>query len=223
MPDKTKKLQDMTSLEAQQFILGAPDLIKDINTKFRLSKTSIDPDVRRSTTVDTGMLMTNLVLSGGIYPGGWYTFLGGEGSCKSTHMMQVLGMVFSNDVPLVFMWDYEGSVDAGYMQNIFGDKLNIQKLFGVEDLDNPGTWIIPPRIDYHAEDIGELFYRSMGRMLKQLPDKFYDKGNWYLGYDNTKENISRFSEENCKKFGFIKDRKLSKAKDSRDDKRKYRN
>lgn len=205
----TKTLAERTPLEATQFLLNTTNTLKDIHKTFRLSQSTIDPKIRRSTAVDTGMLMSNLLLAGGVYPGGWYTFFGPEQSCKSTHVMQILGMVFENNVPTVVHWDFEGSTDPGYMEQMFGDRLNVQRLFGVPDPNKAGEWVVEPRIDYQAADIGEVFYKAMGKLLKSLPDKFYTDDEWWLAFDNSKENISRFSEENCKKLGIEKNKKLS--------------
>ena len=66
---------------------------------------------QRGKSVHTGMLMLDLVLGGGIAPGGMYTFVGPEGSCKST-ATQTIMLYGAGMVPMVRQWDYEGSIYA---------------------------------------------------------------------------------------------------------------
>ncbi|QJT70977.1 protein RecA [Vibrio phage vB_VcorM_GR7B] len=175
-------------------LLGVSSLLDDMEREFKLASSSTDTDARSSTCVSSGLLMTDLMLAGGIYGGGWYTILGPEGSCKTTHLMCWLEQLFMSDIPIIQHWDYEGSTTPDYMQSILegrGSKLDVKRLFGLRDPDHPEKWAVEPRIRYYPESEGERFYKAVGNLLKRLPDKLCINGIWYLGFERTKQNISR--------------------------------
>ncbi|QJT71190.1 protein RecA [Vibrio phage vB_VcorM_GR11A] len=175
-------------------LLGVTKELDDLEREFKLAASSVDTEARKSTCVSSGLLMTDLMLAGGIYGGGWYTILGPEGSCKTTHLMCWLEQLFMSDIPIIQHWDYEGSTTPDYMQSILegrGSKLDVRNLFGQRHPDKPDEWLVEPRIRYYPESEGERFYKAVGNLLKRLPDKMCINGIWYLGFERTKTNISR--------------------------------
>ena len=54
--------------------------------------------------ISTGMLALDLVLSGGLMSGGWYSAVGGEQSCKTTTCMtQMCRQAVVRQVPILAM------------------------------------------------------------------------------------------------------------------------
>ena len=89
------------------------DTLDSIEKDFSLSGSGLSRDERRMNTVS---LAIDLVLGGGITAGGWYTFVGGEQSSKSTLANSTMAMAVNSSIPIVSMWDYEGcfSDDTGW-------------------------------------------------------------------------------------------------------------
>ena len=109
-------------------LLDATANIEQIQKKFKLAGASTDIDIRRSTAVSTGLLMTDVLLNGGIYPSGWYTFFGPEQSAKSTHMMSVMVNLVESNVPIVLYFDAEGCVTEDVHIRCGGRDLRISDL-----------------------------------------------------------------------------------------------
>lgn len=87
------------------------------------------------------------------------------------------------------------STTPDYIQNILeaqGSNIDVRHIFGMRHPELQDKWIIPPRMRYYAESEGERFYIAMGQMLKALPDKVCVNGDWYLGFERTKQNISKY-------------------------------
>ena len=59
-------------------------VLDDIEVDIGLSQVDIKSN---KITTSTGLLSLDLMLSGGMVTGGWYTMFGGEQSCKSTLVM----------------------------------------------------------------------------------------------------------------------------------------
>ena len=183
-------------------LLGATQLLEDNAKEFRLAGAHLDADVRRSTVASTGLLMSDILLGGGIFPGGWYTFYGMEGSAKSTHMMSIMTALLKSRVPIVRFFDAEGSSSADYIETIAttldpSSDGNIRDIFGVKD---PATeeWVVEPRIWYAPENSLEAVWQSAASVMRSLPDKFYDKKRWWLQFENTKDNISYFAGDSSR-------------------------
>ena len=99
-------------------LLDVSQTIEEVQRRFDLAGMSLNSEVRNSTIISSGMLMTDILLNGGIYPGGWYTFFGPEQSAKSTHMMTVMVSLANSQVPLIMYMDAEGSTSEEYIESI---------------------------------------------------------------------------------------------------------
>lgn len=141
---------------------------------------------QRGKSVHTGMLMLDLVLGGGIAPGGMYTFVGPEGSCKST-ATQTIMLYGAGMVPMVRQWDYEGSSTPDYLENIIrvnNLKLSITDLLGVKD--KSGKIVKPGKVGYNSVDVLETFFEFEAAMLRRMPDKLFIDGKWWYVFDDDK-------------------------------------
>lgn len=153
----------------------------------------------RSTT-STGLLSLDLVLSGGLVTGGWYTFFGGEQSSKSTlAMTQIAKAAVEGKIPILLYFDFEGSLSESidYMLSIAksnGFKGTMQDLFGVQD-PKTGKYIVKPLIRRYQESVAERFFDLVAKLERRLPDKVYRNEKWWLVYENTKENISKYKSQ----------------------------
>ena len=170
--------------------------IEKMETKFDLSSMTVD---KKEPRFNTGLLSLNLLMAGGLLGGGWYTFFGGEQSCKSTTAMTVLSSIMSqkNFIGKASYFDYEGSSQAEYIENIMGYmgvKDNIEKVFGVRD-DDTGEWIVPARVRYYQPDNGEMFFNYMAKIEKSLPDKVRISDDWFYIYEGSKADLSKMAKQ----------------------------
>jgi RecA/RadA recombinase len=171
------------------------DLMDGIERKFKLATTVTSLEARKSSYLSTGLLGTDLMLGGGILPGAWYTFFGGEASAKSTHLFHILQGALLTNVPIILVFDFEGSADPVYIENMVNVTQNpsrqipITDIFGSRDME--GNWVIKPRARLYSESVAEVFFDSMASLFRNLPDKEYLEGQWYYVYQNTKENRAK--------------------------------
>lgn len=164
--------------------------IDAMEKRFGLTAMSVSEGEDR---LSTGLLQIDLQLAGGLLPGGWYTFFGGEQSAKTTLATTVLGSIVT-DAEFKgrgMLFDYEGSFQADYAENMWrymnkGKAISAQNVFGVPD--ENGEWVIKPRVRYYAPNVGNDFFNAIARLEKVLPDVIQIDGKFYLIYENTKAN-----------------------------------
>lgn len=180
------------------------DLLDSVEKQFRLTQTTTDMEARRSSYLSTGLLTTDLILGGGLLPGAWYTIYGQEQSAKSTSTLHIMKSACNYDIPIILSFDFEGSSDPIYTQNILntlGEGLTLDEMFGKKN--GKGKWIVKPRVRLYTESVAETFFDSMASLFRALPDKLFVDGQWYLVYERTKANISAYSK--------IADKQLSQS------------
>ena len=158
--------------------------------------------------MNTGLLAYN-VLTGGIKPA-MYTSAGFEQGGKTTGALALMAAAVKQDVPLVALWDYEGSTanSLDYVANVlktFGVKIPPKDLFGRKD-PATGKWLVPPRVRYVAETRGEKYFDWLATVLKELPDKKFVAGKWWLVFDESNKKHkaqvgSRADSNMARKYG----------------------
>ena len=156
-----------------------------VEKRFKLTANMTD---RFEYAVSSGLLVSDLILGGGLIAGGMYTFAGMEQSAKSTYILNFLRCVLGlEQQPNVIQYlDGEGSLDPRYFNNMFGPKFKDKEVFGVRD--STGVWVIKPRIRYYPENRGELLLTALNGLLRRLPDKELLDGKWYYVFENTVPN-----------------------------------
>ena len=168
-------------------------------------KISSQDAARFALRVSTGQLALDMFLSGGIVPGGWYTFSGGEQSCKSTLTMSIMASLIKlSYTGISAVFDYEGSTDAEYVAGqlkTFGVTVDAKTIFGVRDPDDEKKWLIKPRIRYYAPENGTRFFDFMSMLRRRLPKKIVEKdGSAWLYFENNKENAKKVAGQYDKKW-----------------------
>jgi len=158
--------------------------------------------------LSTGLLALD-ILTGGIKPA-MYTSAGFEQGGKTTGALALMAAAVVQDVPMIAFFDYEGSTanSLGYVANVlrtFGVKIPPKDLFGRKD-PSTGKWIVKPRVRYVPETRGEKFYDWLSAVLRDMPDKKYVAGNWWLVYDEGnkrhKAAVGEFADrEMARKYG----------------------
>lgn len=146
--------------------------------------------------MSTGLLCLDLQMGGGIRAG-MYTHAGAEQSCKTTTALTIMASAVKQAVPLLELFDYEGSTKNSkrYVRSILkgaGVKMSIDELFGKKDDD--GKWVIRPRVRYHAESVGEKFFDYLSEVLRTLPDKKFINKKWWLVFEDSKVNKAKYEE-----------------------------
>ena len=145
-----------------------------------------------SSTVDvvppmsSGLLALDLVMGGGIRPC-MLTGAGEEQCAKTTVALHVMGSAIKANIPFIAFVDYEGSTKNSkpYVHSILkgqGIKLTMDQVFGKPAKSGKG-WEVPPRVRYRSEVILERFYDWLSEVLRELPDKRYVEGRWWLVFD----------------------------------------
>lgn len=147
--------------------------------------------------MSTGSLCLDLVMGGGIRAA-WYTNFGPEQSAKTTGALLVLASAIKQNVPLTALRDFEGSTgnSVPYVTSIMktnGVAMDRVQLFGQKD-QKTGKWIVPPRIRYSASTRGVGFFNWFVAVLTRLPDKKMLEGEWWLVYEDTKENQATYGK-----------------------------
>lgn len=92
-----------------------------------------------------------------------------------------------------------------YVQSILkgsGINLTVDQVFGKKDKET-GKWVTPPRVRYRAETVLERFYDWLSQILRELPDKRYVAGKWWLVFDEK-------NKKHVAKVGEFADRTMSK-------------
>jgi len=204
-----KKPKVKTTKISKMAAFNGDDLLDDIQHEVGLVSTMASHTKR----VSTGSLSLDLILSGGIVPGGWYTFFGGEQSSKSTLAMTQIAQAAikkqadieaGRDAPLIAYFDYEGSFSPDYFMSIarsLGFKGTIQDMFGIQD--DKGVYIKKGLVRRFQVNIGELFFAFQRKLQRELPDKMYRQGKWWKVYPaklTDKKGKSKAVNENLKQY-----------------------
>lgn len=147
--------------------------------------------------MSTGLLVMDLLYGGGIRPG-WYTHFGREQSCKTTGALTIMASAIKHKVPLIAFCDYENSTRNSkiYVGNILqgmGVTTPIDEIFGKHNK-KTGDWEIPPKVRFRSESRGDVFFTWLHNILVALPDKRCINGEWWVVFDETKENVAKLGE-----------------------------
>jgi recombination protein RecA len=162
------------------------DIMDGIEKDYGLLSTGLDKNERR---VSTGMLVLDILTGRGLSGGGWYTLFGAEQSAKSTTAMTMNTSFLNSNVPILQYWDYEGSTEPNYVENIMqaqGIKVPVEQLFGLRNPET-GQWIIKPRVRLYQETVAERFFDAIAKLLRSLPDKVKMGDDYFFIYPNSKE------------------------------------
>jgi RecA/RadA recombinase len=172
-------------------------------------KQGVDSDLMDAVVpLSTGLLMLDIVYGGGIRPA-MMTHAGWEQSCKTTGALTIMAAAIKAKIPICSLWDFEGSTanSKKYVANILrtsGLKVSVDEVFGKKD-PNTGKWLVAPMVRYHSETLGEKFFDWLSETLRQLPDKKYVAGKWWLVYEDNKANKAKIGDftvaSMAKKYG----------------------
>lgn len=159
--------------------------------------------------MSTGNLQTDIILGGGIRSC-MITGAGNEQCAKTTLALTAMAAAIKEEIPFIAFCDAEGSTKNSkpYVQSILkgsGIKLTIDQVFGKKDK-STGKWLIAPRVRYRATSILERFYDWLSEILRELPDKRYVAGNWWLVFDEKNKKhvakVSQFADKDmARRFG----------------------
>jgi len=144
--------------------------------------------------MSTGNLCTDMILGEGMRPC-MLTGAGNEQAAKTTLALVAMANAIKEEIPIIAWWDYEGSTKNSkpYVASVLktgGINLSIDQIFGKKDK-KTGKWITPPRVRYRAETILERFYDWLSEVLRDLPDKRYVEGEWWLIFEDDKKKGTR--------------------------------
>jgi RecA/RadA recombinase len=158
--------------------------------------------------MSTGWLTLDIIMGGGIRPA-WYTSYGPEQSAKTTGVLNIMAAAIKAGVPIIDLSDYEGSTKNSrpYVAQILktnGLKVTVKDVFGRKDPET-GKWAVKPLVRYRSATVGEKFFDYLSEVLRDLPDKKFIAGKWWLIFDETKVNKAKYGEYGnksmAKKYG----------------------
>ena len=152
---------------------------------------------KNETRMSTGCLMLDIVMGGGL-TSGMYTNFGKEQCAKTTGQIVVMAAALIQRIPIIEFWDYEGSTGGSleYVENILrtmGVKSSAEEIFGVKDKE--GNYVIPPRIRYQSESVAEVFFDSLSKLERNLPNKIFEGEQWWYVYEDNKENRKKLGSK----------------------------
>lgn len=204
---KGKPMQEAIKQAYFNPMIGIDDVLDDIEKDYGLSGASLGQAEDR---LSTGTLALDVILGGGLVPG-WYTFFGGEQSCKSTGASWLMISALFSEVPVISMWDFEGSSSSEYIENMMevnGIDMPIEQVFGIRDA-KTSKWAVPPRVRYYSEGIAEKFFDYLAKLERMLPDKLLINDKWYYVYDG-KTSEGKVHKANAARVGKLYDQKYFK-------------
>lgn len=170
------------------------DTIDVIEKRQGLDTTGLDV----APPMSTGLLQVDMILGGGIRSC-MLTGAGNEQCAKTTLALTAMAAAIKEEIPLIAFIDYEGSTKNSkpYVQSILkgsGVNLTVDQVFGKKDKVT-GDWSIKPRVRYRAETILERFYEWLAQILRELPDKRYVAGSWWLVFDEkNKKHVAKVGQ-----------------------------
>lgn len=144
--------------------------------------------------LSTGLLCLDLI-TGGIRPG-FYVFAGGEQSAKTTTAITAVGAALTQNVAFTTLWDAENSTGSSldYVESIFktmGIEISPEDLFGVK---KDGKYVVQPKVYYRDEGEMDTFFGWTSALLRRLPDKRFEDGQWWYIYEGTRENKAKYKD-----------------------------
>lgn len=145
--------------------------------------------------MSTGLLQVDMILGGGIRSC-MLTGAGNEQCAKTTLALTAMAAAIKEEIPIIAFADAEGSTKNSkpYVQSILkgsGINLTVDQVFGKRDKVT-GEWAIKPRVRYRATSVLERFYDWMSEILRELPDKRYVAGAWWLVFDEkNKKHVAK--------------------------------
>lgn len=164
------------------------EISKAVDKKFKMTSGTMSMEARKTSTMSSGLLCLDLMSGGGLRTGSWNTFLGGEGSAKSTAIATIKMSVVNYDIPIVQDFDFEGAQDPRYYEGIMEYHSKLKKLTDLYGLqDDKGNWIIPYKARYMNVNVAEDFFNPTASLMRRLPDKLFLEGKWWYAWDPTKE------------------------------------
>lgn len=187
---KSKKAKEFTGFDPSSLYT---DDIDDISRRL-----GVDSDLMDNVNpTSTGCLALDLLENGGLRPG-LYIHAGWEQTCKTTGCFQIMASAVKQKVPLIALWDYEGSsaTSKPYIANIMrtmGLKVSVRDLFGKKDKET-GKWVQKPLVRYTASTVGEKFFDWLSEVLRKLPDKKYVADKWWFVFEDTKVNKAKYGQ-----------------------------
>jgi recombination protein RecA len=150
------------------FDAAAMALQKEIERTVGIDTTHLVQTGYVQNAIHTGVLMYDFVVGGGVAPGRFSILPGREGSGKSTIIDNLAAVCSLQGVP-IYWFDAEAALDPNYVGRIFARYgLRFQDMLGVRD-PKTGNWVLPPRIRYSQDSIGEHVFKTIHSICKMLP------------------------------------------------------
>lgn len=173
-PVVKKKSKKESKEEAKSILSSIVDYdseMDSIEKKYDTNSSQLATDPRAK--LSTGLLVQDLVLSGGLLGGGWYTYFGQEQSAKSTLAMQSIIAAMGSETSLIGYYDYEGCVTTDTLFSVGGKQVSLRDLIPLELQENlpekegPIIFCCLPNIDTLGGSVdAQLYYGGIKECLR---------------------------------------------------------
>ena len=183
LKSKVEKPSNTTNLKSPIHAMYANKL-DEMEKKFNITSQSFTTPGRLS----SGMLVMDMVYSGGLTAGAMFQVSGLEKGGKTTSCMTFLASALQSNIPILEVWDVENAMnDPTHVENIIKQK--ISNVF----------YSKPPRARLYQEAVLEDFYNSSKFLMRSVPDKLYsnEAKGWHFVFDADKIGREKLSD-----FGF---------------------
>lgn len=177
------------------------DMLDTIEKRQGIENTGLDV----APPMSTGLLQVDMILGGGLRSC-MITGAGNEQCAKTTLALTAMGNAIKEEIPFIAFADAEGSTKNSkpYVHSILkgcGINMTMDQVFGKRDK-TTGQWVIRPRVRYRAVTVLERFYDWLSEVLRDLPDKRYVAGSWWLVFDEkNKKHVAKVGAFADKEMG----------------------
>jgi RecA/RadA recombinase len=154
-----------SQLDAMEALLDINKLLDEKAHSQGLTFTTMDPSLRVTNGLSTGIYSFDLITGGGYAPGRFSYLYGDTGSAKSTTLYHGMHSSLSRSI-ITVLNDHESSMDPTYLKKI---GIDLDDVCGVRN--KKGTWEVTPKLRYTVGTTAESTFKFMNLVMKALPDK----------------------------------------------------
>jgi len=154
-----------SQLDAMEALLDLNKLLDEKAHSQGLTFTTMDPALRVTNGLSTGIYSFDLITGGGYAPGRFSYLYGDTGSAKSTTLYHGMYSALNKSIVTVLN-DHESSMDPTYLKKI---GIDLDEVCGVRN--KKGTWEVTPKLRYSVGTTAEATFKFMNLVMKSLPDK----------------------------------------------------
>lgn len=174
------------------------DAFDEAEKSTRLTAVEVSEKVDMNTVITSGSLVMDLcIYGGGLQAGRVYDLHGEESGGKTTAgTIALIQAVKSIPGPKgktkAYYCDAEGTFDKKWFMNIarsYGLEFSLKEIFGNKDKE--GNWINKPTIRLVKPTIGDVYLKTVIRVLNAMPNKIFMKDKWMYSWSPVDPKVAK--------------------------------